>query len=92
MQSKTARTMQGSVNLANLGLLEFRLAWGLGAGHHCKTRKLLLASGIPASTTLAATTTRVPAFETPTPTQRATKKTATAPTNKAIEISTEGFN
>ena len=33
MQSKTARTMQGSVNLANLGLLEFRLAWGLGAGH-----------------------------------------------------------
>jgi hypothetical protein len=24
--------MQGSVNLANLGLLEFRLAWGLGAG------------------------------------------------------------
>ena len=25
--------MQGSVNLANLGLLEFRLVWGLGAGH-----------------------------------------------------------
>ena len=24
--------MRGSVNLANLGLLEFRLVWGLGAG------------------------------------------------------------
>jgi len=30
--SKTARTMKGSVNLANLGLLEFRLVRGLGAG------------------------------------------------------------
>jgi hypothetical protein len=33
MQSKTARTMQGSVNLANLGLLKFRLVREMGAGH-----------------------------------------------------------
>jgi hypothetical protein len=32
MQSKTARPMRRSVNLANLGLLEFRLARGMGAG------------------------------------------------------------
>ena len=69
----------------------FEFVHGVVHGH-CKTRKLLLASGMPASTTLAATTTRGPPFETPIPTQRATKKTATAPTNKAIEISTEGFN
>jgi hypothetical protein len=40
MQSKTARTMQGSVNLANLGLLEFRLAWGLGAGQSQPENKI----------------------------------------------------
>jgi hypothetical protein len=32
MQSKAARPIQGSVNLANLGLQEFRLVRGLGAG------------------------------------------------------------
>jgi putative transposase len=33
MQCKPARPVQGSVNLANLGLLEFSLVRGLGAGH-----------------------------------------------------------
>jgi hypothetical protein len=30
---QVTKPMQGSVNLVNLGLLEFRLARGVGAGH-----------------------------------------------------------